>query len=573
MLARCASHDSRFFRATLRLGSTALRIINITDVYKIDNFPSLKTLIEEKKQEAEEQFPGGKTVSILTGDFLAPYLLSSVDKGIGMMKMLNETPIDFVTFGNHEDDLEPEYLRARCTEFNGTWINTNMQDYEQMSSMEPYSILKIQDKQGNNPRRVGLLGILSNSESLYRKNRFNGAAIEDPYETMEKYKKMLETQENVDLVIPLCHLYVPQDKVTCEKFDFPVILSGHDHHCVDEVFHGTRLLKAGSDADKAVILDVIYEEGVNEPKIQAEHVEVKKWKENKKLREIADKALSVLGKLENTEIAKIPQRYRPLSSVDARSQDETVSHFLFSELKNALNSRDTDANVPSVDAVFISGGNIRGGKVYPEGCTFSLKDLKDELQETLETVIVSIPGEVIAKGVKETHSGSNPGYMQFDGEVSLDEEGNVKTIDGKPIDINKEYRIATTLWDIVDGPAESITKYFRENKDKLPDTEFPIMATLLSYFAKHVWKQVWKSIDTNADGIVSKEELQAIDNPKTADGRLNKSELCARMKALGWDVDENEMGFVDHIFNVAGDNNKDGLLSLDEMKENNPFQT
>ncbi len=34
-----------------------------------------------------------------------PYLLSSIDRGRGMVQMLNQTPIDYVTWGNHEADL------------------------------------------------------------------------------------------------------------------------------------------------------------------------------------------------------------------------------------------------------------------------------------------------------------------------------------------------------------------------------------------------------------------------------------------------------------------------------------
>ena len=56
-----------------------LRIVQITDVYTLRNFPSLKTLLTEKREEIEKL--GGKTISMLTGDFLAPYLLSSFDKG------------------------------------------------------------------------------------------------------------------------------------------------------------------------------------------------------------------------------------------------------------------------------------------------------------------------------------------------------------------------------------------------------------------------------------------------------------------------------------------------------------
>ena len=55
-----------------------LRIIQVTDVYTLHNFPRLKTLIKEKRAEVESV--GGRCISMLTGDFLAPYLLSSLDK-------------------------------------------------------------------------------------------------------------------------------------------------------------------------------------------------------------------------------------------------------------------------------------------------------------------------------------------------------------------------------------------------------------------------------------------------------------------------------------------------------------
>ena len=71
----------------LRDGAVTLRIVGVTDVYKLDNFPSLRTLILEQRADNRR----GPTISMLTGDFLAPYLLSSIDKGRGMMTMLNKT--------------------------------------------------------------------------------------------------------------------------------------------------------------------------------------------------------------------------------------------------------------------------------------------------------------------------------------------------------------------------------------------------------------------------------------------------------------------------------------------------
>ena len=74
--------------------SARLRIIQITDVYTLVNFPSLKTLIKEKKDE--QDVLGGRTISLLTGDFLAPYLLSSFDKGVGMMNVINKTIAEMI---------------------------------------------------------------------------------------------------------------------------------------------------------------------------------------------------------------------------------------------------------------------------------------------------------------------------------------------------------------------------------------------------------------------------------------------------------------------------------------------
>ena len=154
------------------MSSTArLRIIQVTDCYTLVNFPSLKTLIQQKRAEmagtkfngnafwVKIYFPwrmitsmqlmkqnsltysnvllncltpemGGTTISMLTGDFLAPYLLSSFDKGLGMMSMLNKTPIDYLTWGNHEHDLDHADVMKREREYKGVWINSNMQSHE-----------------------------------------------------------------------------------------------------------------------------------------------------------------------------------------------------------------------------------------------------------------------------------------------------------------------------------------------------------------------------------------------------------------------------------------------------------
>merc|ERR1719265_2366436 len=160
-----------------------LQIIHVTDVYTLENFPSLRTLIIEKRAELEKKLGSdrSKTISVLTGDFLMPYLLSSIDCGRGMMEMLNETPIEYLTWGNHEADLPHVDVMAREREYRGIWINSNMTDHESFlksSCQTRTAIVEIESADGTNARKVGMIGILTDDPGLYKDGAFNGAIIE-----------------------------------------------------------------------------------------------------------------------------------------------------------------------------------------------------------------------------------------------------------------------------------------------------------------------------------------------------------------------------------------------------------
>ena len=96
------------------------------------------------------------------------------------------------------------------------------------------------------------------------------------------------------MVLPLCHLYEFQDERTCEELDFPVILSGHDHHRVDRMVSGTRLLKPGMDGHYAVILDLTWDnaEAPNTPIIEAVTIPVADYEADPLLEKEMNKAYS-----------------------------------------------------------------------------------------------------------------------------------------------------------------------------------------------------------------------------------------------------------------------------------------
>lgn len=534
-------------------GSAILRIIQITDVYVLENFPHLRNLIKERRAELEATC-GGKTVSMLTGDFLAPYLLSSLDNGVGMMSMINGTPIDYLTWGNHEDDIAHSEVIKREREYEGTWINTNMRDHESMKGtkcQKDVEIIEIASADGTNKRSIGMIGILSNSPSLYRPNAFGGATIDDPWETIAEYKTKLEDEQGVDVVIPLCHLYEPQDERTCKEFDFPLILSGHDHHVVDRTLENTRLLKPGLDGHKAWVIDVLWPSANwgKRPVIKAELLTVKEWPADPDLLRVAEKAYSVLDPLRKTQLAHIPSQYRPLSSFNARGCRTSMGTYLLSRIRDALNMETPPGGELSCDTAMLKGGNVRGGRDYADDEHLTLETLQSELEETKEIVVVKVPGLVLKVGLRETWVAPNPGWMQFDDGVKVDADGFVTHVGGEPIDLSRNYKVASIrdYWRKRDAP--TIGAYFELHPGLLPepDAGTPMHALLIRFFAVSIWARIWKALDISPDGTCHAEALKRMD--KDGDGLVSREDIKTAVKDIvGLETFATEDTVVDRMF-------------------------
>ena len=444
---------------------------------------------------------------MLTGDFLAPYLLSAIDKGVGMMTMLNKIPIDYVIWGNHEHDMAHADVMKREREYQGVWINTNMQSHESFknSTCQVDSvILDIRSQDGSNERKLGMIGLLSSQPSLYKPGAFGGAVIEDPWQTMEDYNRKLK-DAGCDMVLPLCHLYVPQDHRTCRQFDFPVILSGHDHHRVDEVIEGTRLLKPGMDAKHAVILDLTWESSASDPTptIFAETLVVGDFAADPALQVEVAKAYSMLDPLTKTELTTVPDRYLPLSSEGAREGLVSMATFLLSQLRVALNM--DSANYPDhCDCVIVKVG-VRGERSYHTN-KFSLETLRSEFPRDKTVHVFEVPGEVLRTGLRESWKKPGNGWMQHCDGVKVDGDGLVISIGGKLLDPKRVYRVGSyhefsnDSGVDLDPESPSIYRHFQDHPEGLPDLEAGIgcHTLLLTLFSRDVWCRLWRALD--ADG-------------------------------------------------------------------------
>jgi 2',3'-cyclic-nucleotide 2'-phosphodiesterase (5'-nucleotidase family) len=299
-----------------------------------------------------------------------------------------------------------------------------MIDHEAMDAQQEYDIVEISSPDGENERKVGIMAVLSADPALYghfkEPGPFGGATITDPWEALAKYKKILEEEHNCDMILPLQHTYVPDDHKTCELFDFPVLLSGHDHHRVDEVVHGTRLIKPGMNAAYATVLEYSWpDKDSTKPKIRARFVKCDDWPEDPELAEENERAYDALIPLRNTELARVPSSFEPLSSNGSRESVCTIGKYICSLLRSSLNESRRQRR-HQIDAVLLMGGNIRGNADYPDGSFFSLEALEAEIKSDEVVAVVPMPGWLLAEGVSVSHAGDPiPGWMQYDVGESL----------------------------------------------------------------------------------------------------------------------------------------------------------
>lgn len=565
-----------------------LTVIQVTDVYTLANFASLKTLIAETKANN----PPGSVVSVLTGDFLAPYLLSSVDKGAGMMAALAACPIDYLTWGNHEADVDHRTVCAHVRAFPGTWLNSNMQAHAAMDAQKAYDVIELASPDGSQTRRVGLVAVLSDDPALYAHFKppgpFGGARIDCPWETLARYKAHLEgPAERCDVVLPLQHTYVPDDHRTCRDFDFPALLSGHDHHRVDQIVGGTRLLKPGLDAIAATVLQLSWADGASpaRPAVRASFVETAAYTPDAALLAETRAAYRALLPLRNTELARVPPTFEPLSSRNSRGAVTTMGRYLCSLLKSSLNSARRQ-RAHAVDAVLLMGGNIRGGADYPANSFFSLEALEAELKSDEALGVVPMPGWLIDAAVAETHAaGPVPGWLQYDSgvteaplparECGPRRRSRVVEVGGAPLQPERVYRVGTKVSDLTNGQSAALTRYYSAQPGLLPPkgAYVNLHSELMANFARNMWRKIWEKIAPRpvdalceaADAPCAPERrLEALDLEDR--GELGVADIHAALRdVVGLSVDADEMSLARFVHSFA-DADGDGRVTLADFE-------
>lgn len=516
-----------------------LRIIHVNDVYSLENFPRLKACIDTHRKSCRNLFV------TLAGDFLAPYLLSSLDQGVGMVDCLNRVGIDILCFGNHESDVPYEALENRIAEFKGVWLNSNMPEF--LPRLPESHVVNLVGEDGTpSARVVGFMGLLIGGgkfASTYREDAMGGAAasIIPVLEAHGAVTSRIHAQHpNCDAVVPLTHQDQAEDERLAAMDMYPVILAGHDHEVTNVSIKGCPVVKAGQDAINAAVVDMLWLAGSPRkarPQVSVRFERMQDYPPDPELPMTVDRWMAPVHELEVATIAHLEPAVLAelpggvLSSKDTRFGPSSMASFLATAIR---------ANEHAEVAV-INGGAVRGEKEYSVEITYA--DLKNECPFPSENVVAKISGRTLATAVRESRApwlepggpkeASSALHIDSGCVCTLEESGwELTSVNGEMLQPDRLYTVVCDSYDL--KKLSALSSWAAEHPELIPpaDAGRPTLPILVEYFCNAMWRTI---VDENGDGQVEGAEIEALFlSSEGLKGELTIEEITAALqKKLG----------------------------------------
>ena len=500
-----------------------LRLVCINDVYTLENLPRLATLV----RRAASVDPADVLVTSLAGDFVGPSMLSSLDAGKGMVDCMNAVPITHVVLGNHEDDIGPVELRARLHELRATCLSTNVLGLD--PALPTAQILEVGGAASRRVR-VGLVGVVMHDPSVYRGVPFGGATLLPANETALCAAAHLVAEEGCATVVPITHQTLEADRALARAFHdggsapkpppqallgvpraprFPIVVGGHEHTVAIEQIDGTWLIKAGSDAVHAIVVDLAWPAEAppagapDLPEVSVRLEDVAAYPEDAALRARVSGHMRAVDALKAATLLHLQPGQR-LSSVGTRAAQTTLGTLLCSLVRDTLGA----------GACLLNGGAIRAARDYDVRFTYG--DLEAEVPFENELVVVPIPGGVLREAVAASRAhapAESGGFLQVDDRAVVADPGAVLvSVDGRPLDEARVYRVALVrnLFEGMDH-IEPLVRFARERPAAIPPpgSGRDVKVVLVEAFARALWAAFgpFESIDENHDGAIDAREV------------------------------------------------------------------
>ena len=432
-----------------------INFLQVNDVYeiapleggKVGGMARLETLHKQLLKENPNTF------LFMAGDFLNPSLIGTMTykgekiRGKQMVDVMNAMHFDLVAFGNHEFDLKYKDLQKRFNESNFQWLATNAQHKLKNGNVVPFYvkhhstktniprtyILNVKDADGTSVK-IGFFAPCINS------NPKDYVDYGDFYEDSKKAYRNLENK--TDFVVGLSHLKQKQDEMIAKMLPkVPLIMGGHEHTARLVPVGNCHIAKADANARTAYVHRLEYDTQTKKLKITSTLVPIDdKLAFDDKVDGIVKRWTAVLDdKIKNfidnpTEVVFVANT--PLDGRDTpiRSTQTNLGKMIAKAMSAAYDDK--------VDGVFVNGGSVRIDDQLQGDITAI--DVFRILPYGGSVLKVDMTGRLLEKVLKYGKLTAGKGsYLQLYN-IDYDKDNKVWKVQGKPINRNKTYTVATS---------------------------------------------------------------------------------------------------------------------------------
>ncbi|MEL6750484.1 MAG: metallophosphoesterase, partial [Pseudomonadota bacterium] len=205
--------------------------------------------------KAERAKEGANTVFVFPGDLLSPSILAGFDRGQHMIELLNMTPPDMLTPGNHEFDFGADVFRERMKEAQFPLLGTNIR--ENGEPVEPLvdTIMK-EFKGAEQSVKVGFVGVTT--PTTQTTSSPGSITFLPVLETVNAAAAKLR-EDGADLVVAAVHTHAEDDRALIANSGVDIVLSGHDH-VLNVYFDGRKaLVESKEEAEYVTMMDIAFD--------------------------------------------------------------------------------------------------------------------------------------------------------------------------------------------------------------------------------------------------------------------------------------------------------------------------
>lgn len=383
-----------------------------------------------------------------------------------LMRVLNELKYDTFTLGNHEFNFEKDFLLRNIKGFHGDVLASNVVTTDGSYFVKPYVIKNVEGV------RVAIVGYLVPHIPTWEAStpeHFEGLKFLKPEEALPKVLKELEGK--YDILVGSFHLGREDEKggmgvleVAKNYPQFDIIFAGHEHALYNVIEGKVHVLEPGAYGTYVGRADITYDTVTKEKTIKTENVSTANIPEDKDILTKYKYVDNESKSYSNEKVGKVLETF--IENPDFITGEDKVTTMPTATLMetpvitliNDVQKFYANADV-SAAALFNFGSNLKRGD-------FKRKDVAFIYKYSNTLIGVNITGENLLKYMEwsaKFYNQLEPGdltisfnkdirgynYDMFSGvkyDIDITKPAGHRivnvTIDGKPLDPKKVYKLA-----------------------------------------------------------------------------------------------------------------------------------